>query len=320
MTTTIGWIRRRLLGISPEETTFSRRGFHSVNGQARDLLERVGRAFIDGYHAALEENDLARVAVRLDLVELSFRGFAYEGAAMALTLIDGLTPWRHGRIEAFLQGSGARHRYMVHVGVGWAMARLPRVCRVAAAPPLDPLLRWLAFDGYGFHEAYFHPQRIVERQEASRFRDSYAARVVDQGIGRALWFVNGADPDRIGGAVASFPAARRPDLWSGVGLAATYAGGTDQLGLEALRDAAGPYLPHAAQGAAFAAKARLHAGNLTPHTDRSARVLCGASAQTVGAITDEALQGLSATAAEAVVPSYEIWRQRIQRRFTVLEV
>jgi hypothetical protein len=320
MTTTIGWVRGRLLGISPEETTFSRRGFHSVNGQAQNLLERVGRTFIDGYHAALEENDLARVAVRLDLVELSLRGFAYEGAAMAFALIDGLTPWKRGRIDAFLQGPGVRHRYMVHVGVGWAMARLPRACKVPLAPPLDPLLRWLVLDGFGFHQAYFYPQRFVERQETSRFRDSYAARVVDQGIGRALWFVYGADPDRVASVVASFQAARRPDLWSGVGLAATYAGGTDQLGLEALRDAAGPYLRHAAQGAAFAVKARLHAGNLTPHADRSARVLCGASAQMVAAITDKALQGLPATAVETVVPSYEIWRQRIQLRFSALEV
>jgi enediyne biosynthesis protein E3 len=316
MTTTIGRLRGRLLGIPPEETTFSKRGFHSLNDEARDSLEQVGRAFVHGYHAAIEESDLVEVVTRLELVEQSSRGFAYEGAAMAVALIDGLTPWKRSRIDAFLNGPAARHRYMVHVGVGWAMARLPRTGKVASAPPLDPLLRWLVFDGYGFHQAYFHPQRFVDRQEPSRFCDSYAARVVDQGIGRALWFVNGADPDRIARVAASFPAARRPDLWSGIGLAATYAGGIGQAGLEMLRDAAGPDLPHAAQGAAFAAKARLHAGNLTPHTDRSTRVLCGGSARTVAAITDQALQGLPMTAAEMVVPSYEVWRQRIQLRFT----
>jgi hypothetical protein len=312
-------MRRRLLGISPQETAFWRRGFPCASGEARDSLERAGRAFVAGYHAALEETDLGDVVIQLNLIELSLQGFAYEGAAMAFALLDSLTPWKRNRIGAFLHGPGVPHRYMVHVGIGWAMARLPWVRNAASRPSLDPLLRWLVFDGYGFHEAYFHPRRFVEGQAAARLRDSYAARVVDQGIGRALWFVNGADPDRIADVIASFPASRRPDLWSGLGLAATYAGGTDQLGLEALRELAEAHLAHAAQGAAFAAKARLHAGNPTPHTDRAIRVLCGVSARTAAAITDEALQGLQANAGEQELPPYEIWRQRIQLRFAALE-
>ena len=319
MTTTLGKLRRRLLGISAAETTFSRRGFHSVDDAARSALEQVGREFVRGYQAALEENDLAQVVARLELVAPVSRGFAYEGAAMAFALIDGLIPWRRSRIGEFLNGPAARHRYMVHVGVGWAMARLPRAGRLDSSPPLDPLLRWLVFDGFGFHQAYFHPRPVVDHHQASRFDGSYAARAVDQGIGRALWFVNGADPERIATVTASFPSGRRPDLWSGIGLAATYAGGVGQAGLEALRDAAGPYLPHAAQGAAFAAKARLHADNPTPHTDHSTRILCGISARRAAAITDQALQGLPATATETV-PRYELWRQRIQHRFAPLEV
>jgi hypothetical protein len=85
MTTTIGRLRGRLLGISPEETTFSKRGFHSLNDEARNSLEQVGQAFVHGYHAAIEESDLVEVVTRLELVEQSSRGFAYEGAAMAST-------------------------------------------------------------------------------------------------------------------------------------------------------------------------------------------------------------------------------------------
>jgi hypothetical protein len=275
--------------------------------------------FLGGYHAALEEVDIDRMVVRLNLIESPFQGFAYEGAAMALALLDRLSPWKRHRIEAFLHGPGARHQYMVHVGVGWAMARLPGLGR-PVGHGLDPLLRWLVLDGYGFHQAYFNPRRFVDRHETTRFRAPYAARVVDQGIGRALWFVDGAEPDRICDAVVSFPAARRPDLWSGVGLAATYAGGTDQAGLEALRDLARPYLPQLAQGAAFAAKARLHAGNPTPHTDLSTRVLCGVSAWAAATITDEALPSPSVSAAEPEIPAYEIWRRHVQLRFQAVEV
>src|SRR3712207_8380154 len=47
----------------------------------------------------------------------------------------------------------------------------------------------------------------------------------DQGLGRSLWFVQGADVRRIPATVNAFPAERRPDLWSGLGLACGYAGG-----------------------------------------------------------------------------------------------
>ncbi len=110
---------------------------------------------------------------------------------------------------------------MVHVGVGWAMARLPRF-RWASIAPTDPLLRWLALDGYGFHQAYFRTQRYVREQ----YRDPsfrwpgdetrrYAGHAVDQGIGRALWFIGGTDPAVVSDLVDSFAADRRADLYSG---------------------------------------------------------------------------------------------------------
>src|ERR1039457_1019400 len=90
-----------------------------------------------------------------------------------------------------------------------------------------------------------------------KFRGGVAGsprRAFDQGLGRSLWFVEGADASRIAAAISSFPKARQPDLWSGVGLACAYAGGRDQAHLELLRETAGPYVAQVAQGAAFAAK------------------------------------------------------------------
>ena len=56
--------------------------------------------------------------------------------------------------RSFLAGPGAAHTYMVHVGAGWALAQLRRRVDRALAR-LDPLLGWLAVDGYGFHQGYF---------------------------------------------------------------------------------------------------------------------------------------------------------------------
>jgi hypothetical protein len=54
-------------------------------------LERIGRTFLEGYHASLEEDEPGRLVDRLDGVEPEFRGFAFEGAAMGLALADHLS-------------------------------------------------------------------------------------------------------------------------------------------------------------------------------------------------------------------------------------
>ena len=306
-----GRLLRRLLGIAPVEATFARRGFAPARAPARRRLERVGFTFLDGYHAALEAGGGGELAARLEGVEPALRGFAYEGAAMALALLDALTPWRRGRVAAFLRGAGEPHAYMVYVGAGWALARLRRPLH-GVPRGMDPLLGWLAADGYGFHEGYFHPGRFAGGRALPRRVSGYALRAFDQGLGRSLWFAHGADPARIAAAIARFAPGRRGDLWSGAGLACAYAGGAGRGEAEALAGASGPHRPALAQGAAFAAGARRRAGNPAPHTELACRALCGAGADAAAAVTEAALDGL---APRAGLPAYEVWRLRIQRHF-----
>jgi enediyne biosynthesis protein E3 len=313
----MGKMSRRLLGISPEETSFARRGFRCDSDALRERLERVGRSFVQGYLLGLETGDAEALAARIEGdVAHDFQGFAYEGAAMALALLDALTLWRRDRLRRFLAGPGDTHVYIVHVGAGWALARLPiSVPRLLAT--LDPVYGWLALDGYGFHQGFFHWPEAIGRQQVPRRLRGYARRGFDQGVGRSLWFVEGADPGRIAARVAAFPAARRADLWSGVGLACGYAGGADRGAIEALRQAAGNAVPALAQGVAFAAKARLRAGIPIPDTALACSVLCGLTAEEAAAVTDDAMPAAAAAPAPAGpdgLPLFELWRQDIQRR------
>ncbi len=177
---------------------------------------------------------------------------------------------------------------------------------------MDPLLRWLAIDGYGFHEGYFDWPRSVEQQLRPTYLSPAAAQVFDQGLGRSLWFVAGADAARLIDLVTAFPSARQADLWSGVGLACTYAGGADRGQIALLHAAAGMFQPCLAQGAAFAAAARRRAGNLVSNTELACEVLCGTPAVAAAAVTDRALEDLAPDGAD---PAYTIWRQRIQAHF-----
>lgn len=308
----MGKLLRLVFGIPAGETRCDRRGFQA-EARARDRLETIGATFVAGYHAALEVGTGPALEARLEGIDLERRGFAYEGAGMALQLLDLLTPGGGNRCAAFLAGAGRRHNYMVHVGAGWAFARMhwPVARRTAR---MDPLLRWLVLDGWGFHDGYFHPQRSIDRQQVSgRIPVGYPRRAHDQGLGRALWFARGADAGRVAAALERFTAERHGDLWSGVGLAAAYAGGTDAAGLEVLRAAAGRHLAALAQGAAFAAEARRQAENPAPHTELACRVLCGVSAQEAAAWTATTRVDLPPDAAE---PAYEIWRARMRERFT----
>ncbi len=308
-------LRRALFGIDPADTSFVRRGFHGEPSPVRDRLERVGQTFVTGYHAALADGRPEPLAQRIDAeVERDFRGFAYEGAGMALALLDTLIPGRRDRLARFLAGPGGAHTYIVHVGAGWVMARLPVSPRRYLNRLADPLLRWLALDGYGFHEGFFRWPKAVTRQQVPRRLQGYARRGFDQGLGRSLWFVEGADVDRLPRTIGAFPAARQPDLWGGLGLACGYAGGRSQAEVESLLAAAGPHAPRLAQGVSFAAKARQRAGNLTPQTELACRVVWGLPAADVAAVSDEALHDLPPD--RPGEPAFEVWRQRIQDVFS----
>jgi hypothetical protein len=175
------------------------------------------------------------------------------------------------------------------------------------------LLGWLAIDGYGFHQGYFLWPESVERQRVPRLLSGYQRRVFDQGLGRSLWFVEGAEVERIATTIGRFDRARHADLWSGVGLACAYAGEVDRPVLDRLRVLAGSHQPQLAQGVAFAAQARERAGNPAGHTHLACQVVCGMPGEAAARLTDEALRDLSD---DGGFPAYEVWRRRIQANWT----
>ncbi len=306
----LGRVRRRFLGLSPIEVSFAKRGFLTGEDEARLRLEQIGITFLSGYHAALEETAFVSLAQRLGHIEPELHGFAFEGAAMGLALLDCFTPWRKDRWRTFTEHFAKSHIYMMHVGFGWAIARFRRRVTPYLAQ-LDPLMGWLMVDGYGFHEGYFGWPQYVEQRAIPANLNGYERRAFDQGLGRSIWFVKGANVAAVATAINAFPSIRHDDLWSGVGLACAYAGGCGRAAVETLRVAADEHLPALAQGVAFAAKTRQRAANLTDHTETVSQLICGRSAQELAAITDAALEDLHEHGA---LPAYEEWRRRIKEK------
>ncbi len=342
---------RPLFRLHAREASFARRGFTARSDADRRHLEEVGRTFLSGYNAALEEDAPDRLARRLDATDPVRRGFAWEGASMALALQDellagpavvlrrlGLGPGERAtgpgrRLGRLLEGPGRAHGYMLHVGAGWALARLKReVDRYLEGG--DGMERWLAVDGYGFHEGYFRPATYLgargsdgdddgpgrarpDRTRHPRLR-GYAHRVFDQGLGRSLWFVRGADPDAIARTIAGLDASRHGDLWSGAGLACAYAGAADASGIPRLAELAGErFAGHLAQGAGFAAEARELAGIPAAHTEEACRAWCGLGAAEAARRVRDAREGvLAGTSPAGEAPAYERWRAAVREALT----
>ncbi|HEU5160894.1 MAG TPA: DUF1702 family protein [Streptosporangiaceae bacterium] len=303
-------LRSRILTPSIAEVRLSKRGFHIKDPGARELLENIGCTFLTGYALATRARGPGEVSRTLDTIPVRFRGFGYEGAAMGFAIVDALSTSNGRRLTGFLAGPAVRHVYMAYIGLGWAMAQLPRFRWPKIE--LDPVLRWLVLDGYGFHQAYFRTRRYVHDQfQHTDFPwpaggRGYASHALDQGVGRALWFVGGADPDVVADLIDGFPARRRADLFSGAGLAATYAGGADEMELHGFWKRAGEFRPQVAQGSAFAAEARRRAGLDVPHTEVATQVFCGMSPDEAAQI---AIKNRPATAETGERPAYEVWRQ-----------
>ncbi|HZN70162.1 MAG TPA: DUF1702 family protein [Micromonosporaceae bacterium] len=320
MPTTLGSLRRLVLTPSLADVGFARRGFPVAPSDVTRMLEAIPQAVICGFEWGIDPRDQWEVERRLSLVTPEHRGFAYEGVTMAFTILDAMRGGRGTRTRDLLRGSGQPHIFLAYIGIGFAMARLPRplwrkVIPDLSGTPYHPTMSWFAVDGYGFDKAYFETERWVDRQEVPatypfQGAPGYFPRAVDQGIGRALWFIHGAGVPEVVAAVDKFAEHRRADLWSGVGLAATFAGGGTPESLARLRDEAGDAWTQVAQGSVFAAKARTYSGTVPAHTEEAVSILAGLTTDTATALADDV--AVSETSGDASEPAYEQWRHRVR--------
>lgn len=303
----------RLLDLEPERIGVSARGFAVHDTRKRQRLERITSTVVYGYRAALRTRDPLELAHELTAgTERELCGFAFEGAGLALQVLDALLPrWKGSRWGAFASNAAQSHVYMVHVGAGLGLGRLRRRLKLPRTP-FDPLLAVLVADGYGFHDGYFGDvRRALARGAPARVAPAQHA-AYDQGLGRSLWFVAGADARGVAERIQRAAPARHTDLWSGIGLAAAYAGAATDSELAELRVLAGEHQPSLAQGAAFAAEARARAGNPAEHTERACTTFASCSAAAAARSVRDVRAALGS---EHDVKAYARWQSLVREHF-----
>lgn len=206
-----------------------------------DRLLHARKLFVLGYQEALK-------ASKEDLPTLfnkatgNSRGFALEGAAMAVTMIDELDKSDKGLLALLLSGKQEHERELCAIGVGWASARLryPAQWIPSCIYELQPVI-----DGYGFYQGFFNGYKPKESQYFKLVQQEHEAYF--NGIGRSIWFTLADSLKKINTTIAKYTDEAKGALWCGVGTACIFTGNDDHL--KKLMELAGSYETAISEGA-----------------------------------------------------------------------
>jgi enediyne biosynthesis protein E3 len=288
-------------------------GAHPDMDRAWPHFEPAARAIVDNFWMTVDDPRFETLVPKLDASPEKVRGVAYEGAAMGLTLLDFLLPYKR-RLTRFLEtGAGQAYRPMVYIGAGLMLPRLP-VDPLRVIARYDDAERWLILDGYGFYRGFFAASASLDRHSRPGRLIGEAARNFDSGLGRSLFFTSGANADRIAATINGFPRARRSDLWGGVGLACGYTGGVlDHDGIGRLLNASGSDAAEFAVGVALAAGFRQQTGHPADHCDVACAAVWGTDSREVARL---AAAESSGARPDPAGPRYDEWRRRVRAVWT----
>lgn len=317
MPSPLGPLRSKIFGTNPSVTVDMLRSFtKDTNPETAAELERVASAVANGIDVAIRSSRNAELQKAFAEIPRQYRGWSYEGAGTGLTALDSITPF--GRRAMTMLADAGEFDLTMYVGIGLALARIPKPFWRKLVPP-DPLFRWLTLDGYGFYKAFFTPEKyIYGKRIDTRFPRwlgdrAPLLRTVDQGIGRAAWFVAGGLVDRAIELLDAFEPNRRGDLWGGIGIATAFAGGVGGDELSALWEAAGEFQPQVATGAALVAKVRQQTDSVTPHNETAMQIYCGRTVSEAVAVLEEAALALPT---DGTCATYQLWRDNLGKVLT----
>jgi len=246
-----------LFAIRPSRMTVSRLELAVYEPKDVERVDTILRCFAGGFNAMITGPKVTSCRAYCDSLPILYRPFAEEGTAMGLTL-RRLFAHDPRDFEETLVKSRPEYRYLYYVGLGfWSGMRnhTPgQVQRVAA--DLDPLHRFLCFDGYGFKRALFDYPKDAGSFGLLDGLEGYARNAAYQGVGRAFYFLFMSQPQvmiehikRLGEFAA--------DASAGVGLAAVFVN-PDRLHVAQRLAAEMPFdwRDHFHLGMCFALKAR----------------------------------------------------------------
>ncbi len=287
-------LKKAFLGVNDKESSFEKRGFLISNEKHRANLENIIRAFLEGYRIAMKHHkDPKKIVKKIEnKFDNHLVGFAFEGSGMSFAVMDVLFPKQHSRLRKFIENELKHHDFIAAVGAGLAIGKAPFGLRKMEKymRKLDPRMAWCVPDGYAFYKGIFETKKYIDlAQDAPSGFPEYAKNVFDSGLGRAIWWAKCGSPKHIKQTIDAFPKERQAELWSGIGVASTYAGGVEYDYLDELVVFSGDYKVDYLSGIPFSAKMRQKGGNYSEWTEKACQRLLNASIDEVANMTNSLL-------------------------------
>ncbi|MCK4342453.1 MAG: DUF1702 family protein [Phycisphaerae bacterium] len=218
-----GWWRVALapFKIRADRMTVAKLGLR-VPAEHAARVDSILSSFAGGFNAMIAAPSASAWERYCDTRQALDGPFAQEGAAMGYT-VRRLFQFDAAKFEARLPRRYPGFRYLHHVGLGfWSGMRNHSPQHLAQVTAnLDPLYRYLCYDGYGFKHGFFdypHDPTSLRKLDAL---DGYARNAAYQGVGRALFFYFMQDPDLLSEHVAKL-GPHAIDAAGGAGLASVF--------------------------------------------------------------------------------------------------
>ncbi|MEO7265242.1 MAG: DUF1702 family protein, partial [Ferruginibacter sp.] len=228
-------------------------------------IETIKSIFLNSQAFYEMNNDINMFLEFLENIEPEFRSIGYEAASMVIALSD-LNNYKN--LKAFLlfaKGPALAHAAQVHVGLGWAIAKM-KLPFLPVVEKIDDQFYYRIADGCGYYDGFFRNRHAVINQQLPVYMPIESMHFYYQGIGRSLWYSCNAEIEKVRSNIEIFPADLHADLWRGVGIAVAYVGGCDADTLKIIFEFAKLHQEQLTNGAALAARSRMEAGTITSDT------------------------------------------------------
>lgn len=219
-----GWWRLAFVAfaIRPSRMTVDRLGLSVTSPRDVERVDTILASFAGGFNAMIAAPSSRAWRAYCDSLPALYRPFAYEGAAMGYTLRH-LFRYRPDEFEDRIVKPLPEYRYLYYVGLGfWSgMRRHDATAMSRVVEALDPMHRYLCYDGYGFKHAFFDYPNDPNGLRPLDSLEGYARNAACQGVGRAFFFLYMAEPETLVEQVGKL-GVYAADAAAGVGLAAAF--------------------------------------------------------------------------------------------------
>ena len=307
-----GWWRYAFIAftIPPRKMTVEELGLHVDGHNDVARVNHILESFLTGFNQMISRPRWTAWQKGANATPAMFRPFWHEGAAMGYTLRQ-LFRYDPAGFERDIVKPAPEFRYLYYVGLGfWSGMRNHEPQHVLkVVDGLDPLHRYLVFDGYGFKVGFFDaPKEVLAIRVLDEF-PGYAQSAAYQGVGRSLYFRFMSRPQTMIQEMRKL-GAHAIDAAAGVGLAVVFVN-PDRLHVaqDLARRMPADWRPHFHLGMCFGLKAR--SINDVDEFERNVSKLPVEVRDAIGASIRECDRVELLVRSENREDGYEEWRRRV---------